>query len=80
MTVNRTKAEIERAECFASYRIGWRDGAMSRAKATTYAGHRLETAYECGYVAGALAYREAMRVASARFEYTPSVLREEAEV
>lgn len=74
----RDGAEIAAANAFHSWRMGWRDGAMRRAKnpaATGHADPALATAYRDGYAEGTAAAGAANAAACARYGYTPTMLR-----
>ena len=76
--MSRPAAEIDAANRFHSWRLGWRDGAMRRAMNPAAANHSdlvLAAAYREGYSEGTVAANTANAAACERYGYAPSVLR-----
>lgn len=73
-----TDEEVESANLFHSYRVGWTDGAGMKSMRPTYLSHEvvaIKTEYERGYGDGWVARQGAMQEAASRLNYTPNVLR-----
>lgn len=76
--MNRPAAEIDAANRFHTWRLGWRDGAMRRAQNPRTTGHPDEAmaqAYRDGYAEGTRTARAAGAAACERYGYTPTILR-----
>jgi len=76
--VSRPAAEIDAANRFHSWRLGWRDGAMRRAQNPAAAGHSdaaMAQAYSDGYAEGTIAARAANAAACERYGHSPTILR-----
>lgn len=76
MLKNRSREEIDAANKYHTWCRGWRDGAGMRAMREDHLVHpTLGTTYSEAYAAGQAAARVMAEQASARFGYTPSILR-----
>jgi hypothetical protein len=76
--IPETRAEIDAADRYQSYRRGWRDGATSRVRAAVFETHTdqgIRAAYDLGYIDGQRSYGHAMIEAQRLYKHTPSVLR-----
>lgn len=76
--MSRDPGEIHAANCFHSWRSGWRDGAMRRATNPAATGHsdiRLAEAYREGYAEGTADAGAANRAACERYGHVQKILR-----
>lgn len=79
--MSRDAGEIDAANRFHSWRLGWRDGAMRRAQNPAAEGHSdgaLAAAYCDGYTEGYAAARAANAAACERYGHRPTILRAES--
>ncbi len=79
--MSRPAAEIDAANRFHSWRLGWRDGAMRRAMNPAATGHSdaaMAQAYRDGYGEGTHAARDANTAACERYGHRPTILRAES--
>lgn len=77
----RPAAEIDAANRFHAWRMGWRDGAMRRAQNPAATGHSdaaMAQAYRDGYGEGTRAARDANTAACERYGHRPTILRAES--
>lgn len=68
------RSELEAANLYQVYRMGWKHGATGRSKDPDAAGHSnhcMVAAYELGYMAGGLAFTQATHFAMDHFGYDP---------
>lgn len=70
--------QVERANQYASYRKGWRDGSLGGSHSPELAmhtNHLIRFAYGLGYQAGSIARDRAAKRASRLYNHKPSVMR-----
>lgn len=68
------RTQVEAANLYQVYRMGWKHGAVGRSKDPGAAQHPnpcMVAAYELGYMAGGLAFTQASHFASDHFGYDP---------
>jgi hypothetical protein len=76
MYVKRSEEEIDAANKYHTWCRGWRDGAGMRPMRENHSTHpTLGATYDEAYACGQQEARDMAAIASARFNYTPSVLR-----
>lgn len=75
---NRTPEQIDAANKWQSYRMGWLAGAAIKAIDPRFSSHpnqELNAAYQLGYRDGGVARREALARATELYGYEPTILR-----